>query len=246
MTFNFQAAAQGTNGSGPALSEKFDAKINLLPTPDAPEDAKGKAQLKAEADDSGQTGTLSLQTIGLEPGDYNLRLIKASDAGTVDLGQFTIEDPDGNTNNNRKLKSMSETDLPADLDVGDVAQVVVSSGGTDLLIGDLADATSKSKAKFNATVPLTPGEAAPDATGFAKLRTTISKGVVKNKLTLIGSGMPTNSVLSVEVDGIDAGTVTSNKKGKVVVKSLPEGFTNIISTVRLLTDTSAEAARADF
>jgi len=244
---NLKTAAQSTNGSGGSLSEKFDAKFTLSPTADAPEGAKGKATLSSETDDSGTTGTVSLQTLGLDPGEYTLTLVKASDGGRVDIGTFTINDPsNGNTNSHRKLKTDSETDLPTDIDPSDVAQLIVSSGGTDLLVGDLMNPSDKSKASFSATVPLTAGEAAPDATGTAKLKSSVKKGVLKNKFTLMASGVPADSTFAVDVDGLDGGTVTSSHKGTVVVKSLPAGISNIITTVRLVDTNSAEVVRADF
>jgi hypothetical protein len=243
MACSFQSAAQGTNNPGPSLNERFDAKINLVATPDAPAGAKGKAQFRSEVDDEGGTNSLRLQTTGLEPGDYNVRLVLLG-GGTVDLGVLPIVDPDGNTNNNNKIKSDSDVEVPADLDPNDVAQIIVAAGGTDLLIGDLADPASKSKAKFSATVPLTAGPAAPDATGTARLKSSTSKGVQKNKLTLIATGVPADTTFTVDVDGVDAGTVTSNSKGKVMVKSIPAEIVNI-RTVRLLVE-GAEAVRADF
>ena len=136
LAVSMSAAAQGIGNP----SEKFSAKLNLVATPDAPERAKGTASIKAGSGVEG-TGELVLQTIGLEPGDYLVRAVRASDAGTVDIGQFTIEEPPGRGRG--RLKSISNAPLPEGLDARDIAQIIVSSGGVDLLVGDLADPASK-------------------------------------------------------------------------------------------------------
>ena len=165
--------------------------------------------------------------------------------GTVNLATFTNGDP-GNTNNTRHLKSTVQTNLPAGVDPADITQITVSdSGGTAMLTADLLDPDGKSKATLNAMVPLTPGAAAPDATGFAKLKSSIKKGTRKDNFVLVASGVPADSTFSVDVDGTDGGTVTSNKKGKVMVKELPAGLLSI-GTVRLLDEGGGEVVRADF
>ncbi|HHY85365.1 MAG TPA: hypothetical protein GYA07_07495 [Verrucomicrobia bacterium] len=237
LAVSMSAAAQGIGNP----SEKFSAKLNLVATPDAPERAKGTASIKAGSGVEG-TGELVLQTIGLEPGDYLVRAVRASDAGTVDIGQFTIEEPPGRGRG--RLKSISNAPLPEGLDARDIAQIIVSSGGVDLLVGDLADPASKGKATYNATVPLTPGPAAPEASGFAKLKTSVKKGIQKTKFMLKASNLPSDSVFTVVVDGVEVGEVSSNRKGKALVKRLPPEIT-LVNTVQLLLD-GAEAVRADF
>jgi len=132
-------------------------------------------------------------------------------------------------------------------DPADIAKLgIFDSNGTLIFLADLTDAADKSKEALNATVPLMPGDAAPDATGSARLKSSVKKGVRKTRFTMIASGVPADSTFSVEVNGVDTGTtVTSNSKGKVMVKSLPDGI-DAISTVRLLDESAAEVVRADF
>lgn len=247
VVMNLKTAAQSTNGSGPGLSEKFNATFFLTSTADAPAGSSGRATINAQTDETGTTGKALVQTTGLDPGEYTVSIVKASDGSTADLGTFTINDPsNGNTNSHRKLRNSTSIDLPTDIDPSDVAQLEVSTGGTVMLIGDLTNPADKSKATFNATVPLTPGEAAPDASGTARLRSFYRKGVLKNRFTLLANGVPPSSTFSVDVDGQDGGSVTSNSKGRVMVKSLPAGLTNLITTVRLLDTNAAEVVEADF
>jgi hypothetical protein len=239
-------SAQGNSGTNNAVPnvQRYDARFTLTPTPEAPAGAKGKAAIKSESTDGNQTATLSLQTQGLDAGDYTITAVTAD--GSVTLGQITIEDPsNGNGRGRGRLRSDSQVEL-TDVVANDITQLIVSdTNGVDMLVGNLTAETSKSKATFSATVPLTPGEAAPEASGFAKLKSSLKNGTIKNNFVLIASGLATNTTYTVDVDGTDAGTVTSNKKGKAIVKKLPSTITTI-STVRLLDPDGIEAVRADF
>jgi hypothetical protein len=222
-------------------AERYHAKFVLTATPDAPSGAKGNGELNSTSRGTNETTTLKLKTIGLDAGDYTVTGVNSS-GGTEPLGQFTIE----NKGKGRgKLSSVSKADISG-VDISDLTQLVVAdANGTAMLEGDLADTSGRSRANFNARVPIIPGVAAPDATGFARLRTTTKKGVEKNRFTLLGSKFPPNSTFTVVADGTDAGTVTSNRKGKLLVKKLPAEITNI-HTVQLLDDTGAQAAEVNF
>ncbi len=184
---------------------------------------------------------MSIQTQGLNPGDYFVSAARASDGTSVDIGMFTVPDTGGS-----KSKTTDDFDLSAIDDPADIAQLAIfDSGGTMMFLADLTDPADKSRETLNATVPLTPGDAAPDATGSARLKSTVRKGVRKTTFTLTATGVPANSSFTVDVDGADGGTVTSNSQGKVMIKGLPEGI-DTVGTVRLLDDTSTEVLRAEF
>lgn len=239
------ATTQAAGGGGNSVDRQtYSAKLTLVPTPDGPAGATGKADLRSDSMDGDTTGTLDLQTQGLEPGEYLLTARRLFDGGEMTLGLFTIESP-GNGKGRGRLKSTSELELDPDIDASDIGQLVVWQNGVALLAGGLADADGKSKARFNGSVPVTGGEAAPDATGIAKLRTMIKKGEARSRFTLVASGVPENSDFTVEVDGEDVGTATSNKKGKVVVKQLPTEITHF-DTVRLVDAFGAEILRVEF
>jgi phosphotransferase system HPr-like phosphotransfer protein len=238
---NLNASAQGSNAVQNV--QRYDARFTLTATPDAPAGAKGKATIKSVSTDGNQTATLSLQTQGLDVGDYTVTAVTPD--GSVPLGQITIEDPsNGNGRGRGRLRSDSEVEL-TDIAANDILQLIVSTNGTDLLVGDLTAEGSKSKATLNATVPLIPGEAAPEASGLARLKSSINKGKIKNSFVLIATGVAPDTTYTVEVDGLEAGTATSNKKGKVMVKKLPSTIT-AINTVRLLDPEGIEAVRAEF
>ena len=244
LVSNLTASAKSNSGNNTVQNvQRYDARFTLTATPDAPEGAKGKATISSASTDGDQTATLSLQTQGLDAGDYTVTAVTA-DGSFIPLGQITIEDP-GNGKGKGRLKSDSQVDL-TDIAPNDIVQLIVSdSNGTDLLVGDLASEGSKSKATYNATIPITPGEAAPDATGFAKLKSSMKKGAIKNNFVLIAAGLPPETTYTVNIDGADVTTVTSNKHGGVVVKKLPAEVTTITS-VQLVDPDGIEALRADF
>lgn len=246
LASNLTASAKGNSGSNTAQNvQRYDARLVLTATPDAPPGAKGKAEISSTSTDGDQTATLSLQTQGLDAGDYTVTAA-TTDGSFIPLGQITIEDPsNGNGRGGGRLKSDSQVDL-TDIAPNDIVQLIVSdSNGTDMLVGDLTAEGGKSKATYNATIPITPGDAAPDATGFAKLKSSMKKGTVKNNFVLIAAGLPPDTTYTVNVDGTDVAEATSNKNGGIVVKKLPAEVTTITS-VQLVDPDGVEALRADF
>src|SRR5437763_65269 len=79
-------------------SEDFEAKVTLVATTNAPAGATGCAKIESEDDDGAMTANFELKLIGLNPGNYILSVVKASDGSTVVLGQITLsaDDEDGN------------------------------------------------------------------------------------------------------------------------------------------------------
>ena len=139
-----------------------------------------------------------------------------------------------------------EFTLPSDLDPMDIVQVIVSdSNATQMLVGDLSDSDGGCKATLHADAPVTPGDAAPAATGTAHLNSKVRKGKVNNHFNMVASNVPPRSTFTVEVNGTEVGTAKSNKKGKVLVKKLPKNVSHL-GTVRLLDSNGNEVARTDF
>lgn len=220
-------------------TQKYSAQFTLTPTEAAPQGASGKAQINREFKNDTQTASASLQTIGLDPGDYSV--IAVTSDGPVELGQITIED---SGHGKGKLKSISQTEIPEGVDARDITQLIISdTNGVDMLVGDLTAENTKSKASYSAKVPLIPGEAAPDASGTVKLKSSVKKGQFKSSFLLNASGVPADSTFTLKINGIEDGTVTSTSKGKVTVKQLPEGTTTV-DTVELVDENGASVVSA--
>jgi hypothetical protein len=62
---------------------------------------------------------------------------------------------------------------------------------------------------------------------------------------MIASGVAPNSTFSVSVNGQSAGTVKSNAKGKVLVRTLPANLL-VVKSVHLIDSNGATAVRAKF
>ncbi|MEY2465672.1 MAG: hypothetical protein QOD03_193 [Verrucomicrobiota bacterium] len=243
-TLGFGLVASDTTAFGQKttiLKEQYQAKFILDPTPFPPAGANGTLSIQWQNLAGNQAGIINLQTQGLATGDYALSIIRASDGSNVFLAQFTVADSGGSG----ALKSANQITFPSELNPRDIAQVVVSGlDDTVLLVGDLASPEVKSKSVFHAKVPLVPGTGGPNTVGAANLTSNSGR---KNTTAfgLVASGVPINSVFSLEVNGTEAGMVTSSKSGKVVVKQTA-GYFILIQTVRLLDEASAEVLRVDF
>jgi hypothetical protein len=236
LAFNETAFGQKTT----TLNEQYQAKFILDPTPFSPVGASGTASVRWQNLGGNKAGTIRLQTQGLLASDYAFSVIRASDGSNIFLAQFTVAGTGRKT-----LKSANEIGFPSDLNPRDLAQVVVSGlDDTVLLVGDLASPEVKSKSVFRAKVPLVPGIGGPNAVGAANLTSTSGK---KNTtaLGLVAAGVPVNSTFSLEINGTEAGMVTSSKSGKVVARQTA-GYLILIQTVRLLDQTSTEVLRVDF
>jgi hypothetical protein len=268
-------------------NESLHAKIILVATTNAPAGAKGCAKLEADDNNGTNTATLEIKTTGLDPGDYDISVVRKSDGSTVDLGLITITDcsQSGQTNEDNEmednssndgsgdqgdqgdnqdgdsqggdqgggchcgggtLQSVSQVDLPPDLDPMDIAQIIVSdTSGNPLLVGDLVDPTNGTQINFKACIHLSPDQGAPNCQGTAQVSTTANKGKLKSRFTMVASNVPANSTFDVHMNGHVVGKAKSNKKGKVLVKKLPANTLNLQS-VQLKDSQGNTVANAKF
>jgi hypothetical protein len=121
-----------------------------------------------------------------------------------------------------------ELPLPAEIDPLDIGQITVSdAAGTALLVGDLTNPNPATTLKFRGLVSITAGEGAPTARGKAQIQSQIRKGKRQTRFTLVASQVPAEAIYHVEVNGSAVGTVTSNKKGRLVIKKLPSQQSHI-------------------
>jgi hypothetical protein len=244
LTLALSAAAQdSSNNPAPVvLNETFNAKFVLTATPDAPQGAKGTATLNSHNVNGTQTVKLMVNARGLDPGDYTVSAVQASDGSTVPLGDFTVPD----TGKGHGKSTKAKIPVTADMNGADVAQIIVSGGSNTVAVleGDLS--STGSVATLTANVAVTPGADAPGASGKARLKSSVKKGQRKDNFLMTVAGVPPDSTLGVSVDDTDTGTtVTSTHTGHATVKTLPTGLTTI-SSVSLTDGGGGEVARADF
>ncbi len=144
------------------------------------------------------------------------------------------------------LASETQVTLPSGVDPMDIGQILLSdSNGNVVLIGDVLAPSSKTAVKFKAVVKVMPGVAAPKARGRAQVQSIVQKRKQIDRFTLATYGLPANSPFAVHVNGKQVATAKSNKRGNLMIKSLPLNLLKVAS-VRLIDQQGREAASAKF
>jgi len=252
---------QGENCQGGQIdgSETLIATVTLVATNNAPTNSGGFAKLISDNEDGVVTSSFSLSITGLTTGTYDLSVVRKSDGSSVDLGQFDVGSQEGDGDNNdgengdqdgekcfQSGVSLEDVQLPAGLDPMDIAQILISdSSGNVVLIGDLVNPAATSSIKFRAKLRVRSASAISSQNGKAMAFTAARKGKRADRFTMIASGVAPNSTFSVAVNGQSAGTVKSNAKGKVLVRTLPANLL-VVKSVHLIDSSGATAVRAKF
>ena len=244
-------------------SETLVATVVLVATNNAPTNSGGFAKLISENEDGVVSSSFSLCITGLTTGTYDLSVIRKSDGSSVDLGQFVVggcghgdgegdddENDDGEDDDGGKCcqigVALDEVPLPPDLDPMDIGQILISdSDGNVILIGDLVDPVAASNIKFRAKLRIRSASGISSQNGKALALTNARKGKRADRFTMIASGVAPNTTFSVSVNGQSAGTVKSNAKGKVLVRTIPANLL-VVKSVHLIDSTGATAVRAKF
>ena len=236
----------------------FRVATLLTATTNAPAGAVGRAILEAEdheddEDDAGEA-ELNIRTIGLSVGTYTATITDVGSnafvLGTLDVNVRTHDDVDeqgdddsqGNDNSQGDMSSWwttnpvgyAEFPLPGGLDASNVVTISISdSNGVVDLVGDFTNPTFPGRCDFDEHVRLLPGPTCTNLQGIAELRLQLAKGKARGKFSLIAQGVPARQKLSLFVNGVSAGTVKSNRQGKLAIKHLPK-------SVNLMTVTTVE------
>lgn len=140
----------------------------------------------------------------------------------------------------------TEAELPPGIDPSDIGSIsVTDTNGNTILFGDVTNPAPSSVINITATVRVTPGMAAPSATGTAQLQSTARKGKWTHKFTLSASGMTSKSVYKLNVNGKVSGAAKATKSGDVTIKKLPS-HTPALRSLIMLDTKGNEAASAHF
>jgi hypothetical protein len=237
----------------------------LVATNNASTNSGGFARLLSENEDGVVISSFSLSITGLTTGTYDLSAIRKSDGSAVDLGQFVVggcghgdgEGDDGDNDGEgdgggdgekccQLGVALDDVPLPSDLDPMDIAQILISdSDGNVVLIGDLVNPAATSSIKFRANLRVRSASGIASKNSKAVALTNARKGKRADRFTMIASGVAPNTTFSVSVNGQDAGTVKSNAKGKVLVRTLPANLL-VVKSVYLIDANGATAVRAKF
>jgi hypothetical protein len=197
------------------LHLKFHGKVALEPTNSAPAGAEGSADFNGDVKNDHAKSKIKIHTKGLVAGDYLVSAIKRSDGSVVPLGQIIVKD------NGKTEGKEADVDLPAGLDVRDIALLVVAdTGGNAVLVGDLTAPGTKLRIDWKEMVDIEPGSAAPDASGKASIRTVMNHGNLTERFALMARHVPPNTTFDILADGTNVGQVTSTGHGTVAVRGL--------------------------
>jgi hypothetical protein len=246
-------------------SEELEQKIRLEPTAEAPDGARGKAELEVEDEDGVTTGDLEVETEGLLEGTYSVTTTSLSDGTATLLGTFDVtashcedgdegdddqgedvagvaevsqsdsdDDDDQGDNDNQgenetegdcEIGSEAEFAFPDGFNALDIATVeIADASGVVVLRGDFTNLEQVKKCNLKINVQVTPGEAAPAATGKAAMRVRAKRHVVHQAFLLTAENVPANTSLDVKVNGQSAGSVRTKRNGKVAMRRLPRGI----------------------
>ncbi len=222
---------QGGNIDG---MEQLHQEILLTATTNAPPGATGKAELEAENEDGVVSAGVQIEVRGLVAGNYTVTVTRKSDGRTVELGSFDVnecgsniddDDEQGDANNQDdgdveiEFGAEDGLPLPDDLNPLDIAGVsIIDAGGRAVLTGSFMDASDTLKAVFKAKIAVT-----GDASGTATIRTRTRHGFKTGRFKLNVNGVTPNAWLTLKINGADFGTVTTDKRGRLRLHSLPDG-----------------------
>ncbi|MDB6026884.1 MAG: hypothetical protein JWM68_3107 [Verrucomicrobiales bacterium] len=255
---------QGGSTSG---VENLQVNAAFIATSNAPAGASGTLKIRGKNRHGTAETEMKIKTHGLPGGTYNVSATLKSDGSVVSLGQMTLapenEDEDENadgdentgddaTRQSAKAKkpkvnsSESEVEIPLEVSAMDLASVTIADA-TDvpLLVADLVNAPGKSLVVFHSRVAVLSDD--PAVKGAAVLTTAAHKGKKRGNFVMVVHKLPANTSLHVVVNGEDTGTtVTTNKRGSVVVKKLTGQDLSNVHSVALQDDSSVTLAHADF
>jgi hypothetical protein len=218
--------------------ETFHGHIILAPTTNAPPKARGVAELQQENEHGTVFYKVEVRAFGLPGGTNSVSAILASDASTITLGDLIM---------GGRQSSRADLVLPAGVAITDLAQIIVSdSASSPLLVGDINATTPGTVASFKANVKITPGPGAPNAKGRAQLNLTRNHGDHHEHFMLVASKLPANTTYQILADGVEVGTVTSNKHGSLVVRNLNADLSTIRDVSLVSASDSTEALNAHF
>lgn len=220
--------ASADHGSNIKCKARVELSVTLVATAAAPVGAAGTADIRIRSKNDVQNARLKLAVSGLLAGGYTVNATLA-DATTVNLGAFDVAAPSPLTNNNGDDDDGLSFIIPdtvdalkiASIDVKDASAVVVLQGDTT---ADIAFLRYFANVRVTGPVVTTSRhDGAKKVHGHALAHSITTHNVERERHFLwVAFGAPADTVLTINVDGVAVGTVTSTKQGKVKFKSLPD------------------------
>lgn len=236
----------GTFHAPPPPPREIREFIVLADATNAPARAMGRAAMEGEIDNSTNTMTVKVETIGLLVGTYTTSITDTTGTNTYALGTFDVHTCSNWLQTARvtivpfgsNTVGGASFPLPAGLDPTNVTTIAITdTNGLVDLTGDFANAHRPPPCVFDTLILLVPGPLCTNLLGTAHLHIEVRKGNARGSLSLVASGAPAKNTFNLFVNGAQVGTVKSDHRGRLTLHKLPKG-TNLSS----LTTIAAEDA----
>jgi hypothetical protein len=213
----------------PRVIQEF---IVLADTTNAPARAMGRAAMEGEITGATNTVTVKVETLGLLVGTYTTTLTDTTGTNTYTLGTFDVHTW-SNLVSGIKLPILpfwsntvggASFPLPTGLDPTNVTTISISdTNGLPDLTGDFANARRPFPCVFDTVISLVPGPLCANLLGTAWLHIEAGKGGTHGSFSLTASGAPPKATLHLFVNGVEAGTIKTDRRGRLTVNKLPKG-----------------------
>ena len=241
----------GTFHVPPPPPREFHKFIVLADTTNAPPNAMGRAALEGEIDGDTNTVTVKVETLGLLVGTYTTSITDTTGTNTYTLGTFNVHGWSNLIHETRLtvLPFRSNTvggasfPLPAGLDPTNVATIAITdTNGLVDLTGNFANAHRLPPCLFDTHISLVPGPICANLLGSAWLHVESVRGKTHARFTLTASGAPAKARWNFFVNGVQIGTVKSDRRGRLIVNKLPKNTDPLGLTTIAAEDTAGNAA----
>jgi hypothetical protein len=147
--------------------------------------------------------------------------------GTFDVGVSSTtnenDDSQGDEDSQGSNDGGGKADfsLPPGLNPMDLASISIADSNSVVdLVGSFTNATSIVHEEFDARASVVGGTVALGIQGTGVVSVRINKGRQRGRFLLVAQGAPAREKLTLLVNGVAAGTVRSDKHGKVTIKNL--------------------------
>jgi hypothetical protein len=228
----------------PRVIQEF---IVLADTTNAPARVMGRAAMEGEIDGSTNTVTVKVETLGLLVGSYTTSITDTTGTNTYTLGTFDVHVWSNWVVGTKAVLGPFRSNtvggasfpLPAGLDPTNVTTIAITdTNGLADLTGDFANAHRPIPCVFDTLISLVPGPLCTNLLGTARLHIDAVKGNTHGSFSLIASGAPAKATLNLFVNGVQIGTVKSDRRGRLTINKLPKG-TDLLGVTTIAAEDAA-------
>ena len=240
----------------PPPPREFHKFIVLADTTNAPSRAMGRAALEGEIDGDINTVMVKVETLGLLVGNYTTTITDATGTNTYTLGTFDVhvwsnllhETDASNVIFWTNTVGGASFSLPAGLDPSHVTTITISDTNELAdLTGNFATAHRPHPCVFDTHIWLVPGPICPHLFGTGWLHAQSASGNPHAHISVIASGAPPKATWNLFVNGVQTGTIKSDRRGRLILNRLPKGTDLLgVTTIAAEDDAGNVAFSASF